>query len=111
MTKVYIYKKPTHTNRYLNFYSVHSTSQKQGLIKCFLKRVQSELNSKQANKIFETSKIMEALKKNDYSKWFLKRTFKSLKRKTNSLLAITGKLKRVLCCHMFQDTLTLCQKF
>ena len=31
MTK--IYKKPTHTNRYLNFNSAHSMSQKQGLVK------------------------------------------------------------------------------
>ena len=85
MTK--IYKKPTHTNRYLNFNSAHSMSQKQGLVKCLLKRAQSQLNSKRANKTLETSKIMEALKKNDYPKWFLKRTVKSLKRKTNSSLA------------------------
>ena len=36
MTK--IYKKPTHTNRYLNFNSAHSMSQKQGLVKCLLKK-------------------------------------------------------------------------
>ena len=40
MTK--IYKKPTHTNRYLNFNSAHSMSQKQGLVKCLLKRAQSQ---------------------------------------------------------------------
>ena len=72
-----IYKKPTHTNRYLNFNSAHSMSQKQGLVKCLLKRAQSQLNSKRANKTLETSKIMEALKKNDYPKWFLKRTVRS----------------------------------
>ena len=66
MTK--IYKKPTHTNRYL-FNSAHSMSQKQGLVKCLLKRA-SQLNSKRANKTLETSKIMEALKKN--LKWFLR---------------------------------------
>ena len=82
-----IYEKPTHTNLYLNFNSVHSMSQKQGLAKCLLKRAQSQLNSKQVNKTLETSKIMEALKKNDYPKWFLKRTVKSLKTKTNLLLA------------------------
>ena len=85
MTK--IYKKPTHTNRYLNFNSAHFMSQKQGLVECLLKRAQSQLNSKHANKTLETLKIMEALKKNDYPKWFLKRTVKSLKRKTNSSLA------------------------
>ena len=74
----------------------------------FKKRAQSQLNSKRANKTLETLKIMEALKKNDYSKWFLKRTVKSLKRKTNSSLPITRKLKHALCCLMFQDTLRLC---
>ena len=88
-----IYKKPTHTHRYLNFNSAHSISQKQELAKCLLKRVQSQLNSKQAKKIFETSKIMEVLKKNDYPKWLLKCTVKSLKRKTNSSLANNKKIK------------------
>ena len=40
MTK--IYKKPTHTNRYLNFNSAHSMSQKQGLVQCLSKRDQSQ---------------------------------------------------------------------
>ena len=91
MTK--IYKKPTHTNRYLNFNSAHSMSQKQGLVKCLLKRDQSQLNFKRTNKTLETSKIMEALKKKDYPKWFLKRTVKSLKRKTNSSLADNKEIK------------------
>ena len=61
MTK--IYKKSTHTNRYLNFNSAHSMSQKQELTKGLLKRAQSQLNSKRTNKTLETSKIMEAFKK------------------------------------------------
>ena len=68
-------------------------SQKQGLVKCFSKRAQSQLNSKQANTTLETSKIMEALKKNDYPKWFLKRTVRSLKRKTNSSLVNTRQIE------------------
>ena len=36
---------------------------------------------------------MEALKKNDYPKWFLKRTVKSLKRKTNLSLAENKEIK------------------
>ena len=91
MTK--IYKKPTHTDRYLNFNSAHSMSQKQGLVKCLLNRAQSQLNSKRPNKTLETSKIMEALKKNDYPKWFLNCTVKSLKRKTNSSLADNKEIK------------------
>ena len=61
---------------------------------------QSQLNSKQANKTLETSKIMEALKKNDYSKWFLKRTVRSLKTKTNLSLANKKEIKTcvVLSC-------------
>ena len=41
----------------------------------------------------ETSKIMEALKKNDYPKWFLKRTVRSLKTKTNLSLADKKEIK------------------
>ena len=59
-------------------------SQKQGPVKCLLKRAQSQLN---------TSKIMEALKKNDHPKWLLKRTVKSLKRKTNSSVANNKEIK------------------
>ena len=55
------------------------------------KRAQSQLNSKRANKTLETSKIMEALKKNDYPKWFLKRTVRSLK--TNLSLADKKEIK------------------
>ena len=88
-----ICQKPTHTIRYLNFNSAHSMSQKQGLAKCLLKTAPSQLNSKQVNKTLETSRIMEALKKNDYPKWFLKLTVKSLKRKTNSWLANNWKIK------------------
>ena len=87
-----IYKKPTHTNRYLIFNSAHSMSQKQG-VKCLLKRAQSQLNSTQANKTLETSKILEALKKNDYRKWSLKCTVKSLKTKTNLSLADENEIK------------------
>ena len=68
-------------------------SQKQELVKCLLKRAQSQLNSKRENKTLASSKIIEALKKNDYPKWFLKRTVKSLKRKTNSSLANNKKIK------------------
>ena len=56
-------------------------------------RAQSQLNSKRDNKTLETSKIMEALKKNDYPKWFLKRTVRSLKTKTNLSLADKKEIK------------------
>ena len=68
-------------------------SQKQGLVKCLLKRAQSQLNSKRANKTLETSKIMEALKRNDYPKWFLKCTVRSLKTKTNLWLVNKKEIK------------------
>ena len=68
-------------------------SQKQELVKCLLKRAHSQFNSKRANITLESSKIIEALKKNDYPKWFLKRTVKSLKRKTNSSLANNKEIK------------------
>ena len=58
------------------------------------KKSSSQLNSKWANKTLETSKIVETLKKNDYPKQFLKRTVKSLKRKTNSSLANNKEIKK-----------------
>ena len=103
MTKVY--KKPTHANTYLNFNSVHLMSQKQGLVKCLLKRAQSQINSKRANKTLETSKIMEALKKNDYPKSFLKRAVESLKRKTNLSLANNKEIKTLCCAALCSKTL------
>ena len=41
-----VYQKPTHTNRYLNFYSAHSMNQKQDLVKLFkcLTYCRKELN-------------------------------------------------------------------
>ena len=55
MTK--IYKKPTHTNRYLHFNSAHFMSQKQGLTKCLLERAQSQLNSKRQTKHQKLQKL------------------------------------------------------
>ena len=60
---------------------------------CFVKKSSITINSKWANKTLETSKIMEALKKNDYPKWFLKRTVRSLKTKTNLSLADKKEIK------------------
>ena len=78
---------------------MHFLSQKKGFVKCLLKRAHSQLNSKQVNKTLETSKIMEALKKNNYPKWFLQHTVKTLKRKTNSSLPNNTEIKARINLH------------
>ena len=86
-------------------------SQKQRLVKCLLKSAQSQLNSKRPNKTLETSKNMKSLKKNDYTKGFLKRTVKSLKRKTNSSLADNKEIKTRVVLPYVSRYFEACQKF
>ena len=76
-----LYRKPTHTNRFLNFNSVHSYSHKFGLVKSLLFRANSTLNSKLEDKMNETKLLIEALTKNDYPDWFLKKALKAFERK------------------------------
>ena len=54
---------------------------------------------------------MEALKKNDYPKWFLKRTVRSLKTKTNLSLADKKEIKTRVVLPYVPRYLRLCQKF
>ena len=74
-----LFQKPTHTNRFLNFNSQHSTYQKQGLVQTMMKRINSKLVTKKKDRIIESKKLMEALRKNDYPDWFIKQTVKRMK--------------------------------
>ena len=69
-----LYQKPTHTNRFLNYNSQHSVSQKRGLICTLLNRINSKLITKKKDKTIEMKKLMEALRHNNYPDWFLKQT-------------------------------------
>ena len=60
-----VYRKPTHTNRYLNANSHHHPSQKQGLIKTLVKRAQRICEAKHLGP--EMSLLSNALQCNGYS--------------------------------------------
>jgi len=67
-----IYRKPTHTDRFLNYNSEHSVGQKRGLVKTLLHRANSNLISNENDRSNEKKKVLNALKLNDYPAWFLK---------------------------------------
>ena len=69
-----LYQKPTHTNRFLNFNSQHSLSQKRGITSTLSHRINSKLITKKTDKSIEIKKLIEILKKNDYPEWFVKQT-------------------------------------
>ena len=58
--------KPTHTNRFLDFNSQHSLSQKRGIIFTLSHRINSKLITKKTDKSIEMKMLIETLKKNDY---------------------------------------------
>ena len=67
-----IYRKPTHTNRYMQFTSTHPQSVKSGVIDCLVKRAATvssndELLGKQLDK------IREAMNQNNYPKHFVEK--------------------------------------
>ena len=71
-----LYQKPTHTNRFLNFNSQYSLSQKRGIIFTLSHRINSKLITKKTNKSIEIKKLIETKKKNDYPEWFVKQTLR-----------------------------------
>ena len=78
-----LYQKPTHTNRFLNFNSQHSLSQKRGIISTLSHRINSKLITKKTDKSIEMKKLIETLKKNDYPEWFVKQTLRHTNKKWN----------------------------
>ena len=71
-----LYQKPTHPNRFLNFNSQHSLSQKRGIISTLSHRINSKLITKKTDKSIEIKKLIETLKKNDHPEWFVRQTLR-----------------------------------
>ena len=71
-----LYQKPVHTNRFLNFNSQHSLSQKREMISTLSHKINSKLIMKKTDKSIEIKKLIETLKKNDYSEWFVRQTLR-----------------------------------
>ena len=69
--EVSIHKKPTHTDRYLNFRSHHPAQVKRGIVKCLFDRAR-RLISDERNLRNEEDYLEEVFKGNDYPKNFIK---------------------------------------
>ena len=68
-----VYRKPTHTNRYVQFTSHHPTSVKSGFIDCL---VQGATIVSSNDELFkkQLDKIREAMEQNNYPKHFVEKT-------------------------------------
>ena len=71
-TKLTIYRKPTHTDQYLNFESNHHIKQKIGIISTFEHSIE-ELVTTEEDKKKEMNHVRKALKRCGHSKWSLNR--------------------------------------
>lgn len=68
-----VYRKPTHTDRYLNFNSHHPTRVKRGLVRCLYDRAR-EVTQSADNLKKEEDHLMEVLRNNGYPKQFIHRS-------------------------------------
>ena len=71
-TKIQIYRKPTHTDQYLNFNSNHHISQKLGIIGTFENRINTLITTEE-DKNQEKEYMKNAMKLNDYPERSLNR--------------------------------------
>nr|CAH8838685.1 unnamed protein product [Trichobilharzia regenti] len=78
-----VYRKPTHSNRYLDFNSSHPLTVKAGLVKCLTNRAVA-LSSTKKDLNDELKQIEEALVLNNYPIKFIRKIIKGQKQNKNN---------------------------
>ncbi|XP_077520624.1 uncharacterized protein LOC144132243 [Amblyomma americanum] len=74
-----VYRKPTHTGRYLHFNSNHPTPQKASVITSLLKRADTICSSHE-EKSNEKNRVISDLRKNEYRSSFIRRVSQKQKK-------------------------------
>ena len=97
-----IYRKETHTNRYLNYESYHSQQQKQGIIISLLNRLAKLItDSKDFNE--EKEMLRRTLEDNNYPHWLIKKTFNRFRFNKMEKHEISKNYKGTVTLPYFQD--------
>ena len=85
---VKVYRKPTHTNQYLNYTSHHSTSAKQSVITALFDRADNIVSSEK-DKEEEKQHVLAALQQNGYPRDFIMKVIKQPNRRKERTTEVT----------------------
>ena len=87
-TKVSIYRKPTHTDQYLDWNSNHHISQKTGIYKTFQHRINT-LITEEEDKEAEKKHVKKALRKCGHPNWSMNRKDRPQKEKMETITKVS----------------------
>ena len=78
-----VFKKPTHSDRYLDFHSVHPLYVKSNVVENLFSRIERIVTSEE-DKIKERAVVLDTLQKNNYPVSFIHQVKKSINEKKYS---------------------------